>query len=743
MKSLENSHIVDVYTTKRSELCVTYYKDNVRQQRIIPYNWYFYISAQDFETYSDRLYSVARKHLYYNITFEKESDKWVKIYCKYSDRSAVIDLFKSFHIQTYEADLSLNRRMWIDSNSQIATPEYFKMLFIDIEVDDSVSGLRIGHDRIISFAAKNSDGREWICTTKNEKLLLTTLINLVSKYDIVSGWNSRKYDIPYIKERCKLYNLRFPNICHIDMMQRMIHAYRFDTNIVSFSLNNIAEKFLGEHKVHRDIKTMDLYNTDFKTFKEYNLTDVRLLYDLEKKHKILHMLLLQSLWCNVTPRSLGQGGTGLYTLLDTVILRETHKRGLKGFTPKYTFDELKSMDKKKKDALNYVGGRVLKPVPGYYRYVYIFDFHTMYPSIILSSNIGFDTLDPKGEIHNPSGTRFKKEPISIFSVILKELLKNRKKYKERKLELIEQGLKGTPEYQTVEADEVIAKELGNSVYGICGAKWGRYFDKDIVESVTKMGHWLLGTMIDFFSARKYTIISGDTDSIMVSANKKVDSRKILEEYHVYLYKRLKDELHITQHIISLGFDKYFKTFLIVAKKNYAGRLTNQEGRKVDYIFVRGLNSVKSDTCKLVKKLTNDLLKMLLLEDHDEKFYKDWLTHVHDTIFDNVKPEDISIHKKIRKSIEEYKNKPLSVVIAEKRLKNGDALVTREVEYIVTGRLGTKLNGVDINDFTGSFDKDYYWDNLILPNIARLLNPVFKRLDWSGYTYQYMSTPKLF
>lgn len=736
-------HIVDVTTTKECKIKETYYQDGKRYVDCIKQQWYFFITTSDYAKHKEVLESFKLRFPQFRFEYLKDNEEWHKIYCKYTKRKYIIQLFKKNKIQTYEADLSLNRRYWIDSNHTIAEPQYFNLLFVDIEVDDSVSGLRIGHDTIISFAAKSSNGKEYLFLDTDEKQLLTKIVRLITRYDIIIGWNSRSYDIPYIKQRCELYNIEFPDICHIDMMQRMIHAYRFDTNINSFSLNNIAHKFLGEKKVKRTTKVIDLYNNDFETFKKYNLTDVRLLYNLEQKHKIINMLLIQSTWCNVTPRSLGQSGTGLYTLLDNLLLKETHKRNLKGITPKYTFDELNDMPADEHAALDYVGGKVLKPKIGYYKNTYVFDFKTLYPTIIIASNIGFDTIDPKGEIHNPSGASFKRKPESVFVSVLNVLLKNRKKYKEQKLSLIENNLKNTPEYQTVEANEVIAKELGNSVYGICGAKWGRYFDKQIVESITLMGHWLLNSLQTFFKRRNCQILTGDTDSIIISTNDTIDIDKTLKEYHEYLDTELKAQLNIVKHPIQLDFDKHFSSFIIVAKKNYAGHLINQENRKVNYIFVRGLNSVKSDTCKIVKTLTNELLDKLLKQTHAQSFYIKWLDELFNTVFDNITAEDITIHKKIRKNVAEYKNKPLSVVIAEKQLKNGDVLISNEVEYIVTGRDGTKLDGIATDQFTGEFDKEYYWDNLILPNINRLLSVAFPDIGWSSYTYKYLSVPRLF
>ncbi len=732
--------ILDLFTTRQCKICLTYLENKRRKEQIIEYSWFFYIKYNDSLKHSIALTTIRLTNPDCRIIFKKENDQWLQIHCHYPARKYIVGLIKKLGIQTYEADLSLVRRYWIDSNLQVAEPEDFNLLFVDIEVDDTISGLRIGQDQIISFAAISNKGKEYFEATLDEEYLLNKLVRLLSKYDIIIGWNSQKYDIPFIEMRCEKFNIKFPYICHIDMMQRMIHAYRFDTNIKSFSLDNIANHFLGEGKVERTTKTIDMFKNNFELFKQYNKKDVLLLKKLDDQFNIIQMMLKQIYWCNVVPRSVGQGGSGLYTLLDTLILKAAHKRNIKGPTPKYTFDQLTEMKKKHPEdlkKLDYAGALVLEPKPGLYKNVYVFDFKTMYPSIVLSSNIGFDTLNKEGDIKNPSGARFNSKPQSILSEVLINLLTKRKIYKEKKLKLIEDGKKGTPEYGAVEADETVVKELGNSVYGIMGAKWGRYFaHREIVESITLMGQWLLRTMDTFFSNKGYTILTGDTDSIIFSTEQQIDFKKDLKEYHEYLKNRLKKECNIKKSVIELAFDKYFNKFIIVAKKNYAGQLTNQEGRIVNYTFVRGLASVKSDTCGLVSKMTKELLDLLLKTDHNENYYISWLKNKRNNIFTNIKKEQLSIHKKIRRNVHDYKNKPLAVEIAQKFANKEGYLIHNEITYIVTGRdiITKKLTGVAIQDYTKGFDKSYYWDHLVLPNCTRLLKVAFPKIGWDTLTY---------
>ena len=97
-------------------------------------------------------------------------------------------------------------------------------------------------------------------------------------------------------------------------------------------------------------------------------------------------------------------------------------------------------------------------------------------------------------------------------------------------------------------------------------------------------------------------------------------------------------------------------------------------------------------------------------------------------------KDITIHKKISKNFNEYKSKPVSVIIAERKANREGALINREISYIITGRKNNKLDGIEPFQFTGEYDKIYYWDNLLLPVFSRLLKVVFPKIDWDSMTY---------
>lgn len=742
------THIQNQYP---DHIILWYYLGDKKYSQRIKVEWYFLIHKLSYLKHKVYIDSLMARGSYiqprYKIIQKIEPiGDYLKIFCTYTRNEALTKIEK-LNIQTYEADFDNAKRYWLDSGLQVS--DKYKIGYFDIEVDDSGDGgLDIGKSKILSYAIKSSEGNVIYNSLKEiplEKDLLTKLLEDLTSFDVISGWNSGGYDIPYIKARMNLYGLKLPYLAHIDMMLRMIHAYRFDTQIRSYALDSIAKHFLGVSKVKRSGRIIELFNTDYETFKKYNITDADLLYQLDQKAHILQMALRQSQWCNIFPIDLGVRGKGLYNMLDSLILRESHKNNIFGPTPKYSWKQLDNMSEEELEKLDFPGAIVFTPVPGRFDHIYTFDYKSLYPSMMRSSNISFETIvteNFEGEkVKNPSGVFFRKDVQGSIPKVLEYLMDKRKEYKLLKLKMIEEGKKDTPEYGTVESDEVVVKELSNSCYGILGMKASRYFGYKLADSVTLLGQYCLNTAKDFAESQGYTVVLGDTDSNGIVATENLDIEDYLKRYHQYLNKRIKDELNIDNTVIDLAFDRYMKRIIILKKKNYAGWLVNQEGRKTDYIHVRGLETVKSSSCKLVRTLQKQLLEKLLKENYSQEYYVQWMDELKEHAFDEVSADDISLHVKISKKLTEYKNVTLPVILARQKKEKDGILIMKEIEYIVTASDPT-LKGIEAAEFTGEFDKIYYWNRCLFPALSRILKVVFTNIDWNEYKIKKVRKPRV-
>ena len=161
-------------------------------KKISSFQFYFYIDKED----------IKKLEEFSNLIKIKEDDNFIKVYASKKTSEKIRTKMK-----TYEADLSLTKRFILDYNIQIENN--LKILFFDIETDDSIGTIEIGRDKILSWAGIDSNGKIYYATSENEKELLEKLKTVLQKHDIICGWNSSKFDLPYIKARFRYHNKSF------------------------------------------------------------------------------------------------------------------------------------------------------------------------------------------------------------------------------------------------------------------------------------------------------------------------------------------------------------------------------------------------------------------------------------------------------------------------------------------------------------------------------------------------------
>lgn len=684
------------------------------------FKWYFYVEKKQFELIDRLLYDT------YIIGTE-----YVKIFCNYYDakKTLLFDLQRQ-GIRTYEGDLEPIERYKYDNEFEISTKQ--DILYFDIETDDRQKKIVIGRDYILSWVAWDNKGNRFShvvseMTMEDERQLLITLFELFKQYDIVAGWNIIKFDIPYLRERAERYDIKMPRVGIYDLFKRMKHIYRFDSTIKSFSLENVAQVFLGEGKIKHE-GTYKLWCEN--KLLPYNEKDVDLTKRIDEKLKISEMMILQSSWCKSFPRKFS-----LYQLIDSVIIQQSHKLRRPvptNYKALLAYDD-KQLTDNEEQVFKYLGAEVLDPEIGYHENINVFDFKSLYPSIMMTCNIGYDTLNYSEGIRCPgtsyierqgavTPTFFRKDPSCIAETI-KTLIGLRNTYKELKLKYIEEGKTDLPEYQKVVSDEIIVKELSNSVYGIMGMQYGRYYNIDVAESITLTGRWILKTAKETFLKMGYEVIYGDTDSIFVKSEDVLDLKHCLKIFHNEIEQILHTSYNVDKSYISLNFDKHYMTFMLFAKKNYVGLCDNMEGKVVDKLYVRGMEYIKRNAFKFAATKQKELIENILRKKipisevlHTIRRYKgEFMKH-------KFEKEELELSVRINK--ESYDGNSISAYISKTLIdETGVNPEGTEIKYIVT-KCKPKLRCVISDKYDGHFSREYYWEQASKP----LLNKVLQLVD---------------
>jgi len=301
---------------------------------------------------------------------------------------------------------------------------------------------------------------------EKEADMLDTFLNLIEDADILTGWNSGGYDLPYIvgriirslakddlrrlclwdkmpKERVfqkygteqKTYDL--VGRVHLDYMELYIN-YTYEERH-SFSLDAIGEYELGERKVAYDGSLDQLYNQDFYKFLDYNRQDVVIVAKLDKKLKFLDL----SNELAHENAVLLQTTMGVVALTDQAIINEAHRKGfiVQDRTKIHTEIEYDDDGNEiENDDDKAAGAYVAYPKVGMHQWIGAIDINSLYPSTIRSLNMAPETI--VGQLR----------PIMTDQYIANKMadkIVNGKKVKGCKFAQAWEGLFGSLEYTSV------------------------------------------------------------------------------------------------------------------------------------------------------------------------------------------------------------------------------------------------------------------------------------------------------
>ena len=292
------------------------------------------------------------------------------------------------------------------------------------------------------------------------------------------------------------------------------------------------------------------------------------------------------------------------------------------------------------------GGHVLEPVTGLHRNVWVFDFKSLYPSIIRTFNI-----DPVSYVARPAsgadlietpGGAFRREP-AILPRLLDELFPRREAAKKAGDEVASHAI----------------KILMNSFYGVLGTPACRFYNPALANSITGMGREMLLWSKRWFEAAGFRVLYGDTDSLFVHSGSEDPGRA--REQGRELAKLLNRD--IARHIeerwrvpsrLELEFEKlYLKLFLPWARhstrgasKRYAGLLREGEHDTVEFV---GMEVVRRDWTALAKQVQRELFERLFADQPVEQYLAQVVQQVRKGELD----EALVYRKNLRKDADEY------------------------------------------------------------------------------------------
>jgi DNA polymerase elongation subunit (family B) len=382
--------------------------------------------------------------------------------------------------------------------------------------------------------------------------------------DVVTGWNVRMFDIPYLVNRVekmigadsvKKFSpwgiVREKQVTRMGRQSQVFELVGVETidywdlfqkfgNLIygvqeSYKLDNIANVVLGEKKLsyeeHGNLFT--LYKEDYQKFIDYNIKDVLLVEKIDEKVQLMNlcMMIAYKGGCNY------QEAFGTTQLWDTYIYRELCLQ--KKVVPPKVDRQLTEI----------AGGYVKAPQVGRHAWVVSLDLNSLYPHLMMQYNISPETVVDRrtanvnvdnclGQTRPDSilpdhaiaanGIHFRKDIRGVIPSIIDGLYSERKVIKKEMLrvtQLTEEGKMDGKELNSLDASQMAIKIMMNSLYGAMANRWFRYYDPRCAEAITLSGQlsirWAEKAVNDYMNKVLSTkdvdyVIAIDTDSVYMN-----------------------------------------------------------------------------------------------------------------------------------------------------------------------------------------------------------------------------------
>jgi len=593
----------------------------------------------------------------------------------------------------FELDVSLSKRYRIElaKQNKLKLTTNYRTLFFDIETNKSLD-IYNAPKEIISISTYDTlkDETLFWCITKQkpglgdkffdtEEKMLRAFCSYMQEFDVVVGWNILHFDIPYLLNRLDRLHIgrdtasivsnaqlfeassggkkrltgKIAGIHSIDLIPiAKMFTYYMKVKPDSLRLDDVAGALLGTKKIKLESSPGKLWEDNkIQTLKKYNNKDTILCVKLSKKLGLTdYVFAIKSL----VPAAPLENCIWNSKIVDAHILSSF---GEKVFPTAST--------QKRDDKL--IGATTLKPIHGLYESVAVFDFASMYPSIIKTFNISTDTKDKDGSIQIGE-TNFTDNKKGVLPKVIEHFTGVRQSYKEKLRKSTDRE-----EKKFLSANEQGTKVIVNSIYGVTGYSRFRLYDSEVCNAITRAGREMLAFTIGEIQKKGYTVLYGDTDSVFVWHKNKDKATKqkynelcknISDNLTDYVRQKTVSQKIVDNHSLKLEFETLFDTLLMCpSKKKYVGLASFIKGNDCEQeLYFKGVELRRRDTPAFFKECISSVIK-LLLKTRDYTEIRKELKRLRN----QAKNQELSsflIYKDITRHFNEYKVKPQHVRAAE-------------------------------------------------------------------------------
>ena len=626
---------------------------------------------------------------------------------------AKVKRYKRDDPNLFESDLPQETRVLTDLYLNEDEPSKgHKLMFFDIEVsmENGVPNIENPNNEVTSIAVYDAITQQYtvlvldktgthpsyekeninVVMYGSELDLLYGFIDLYEQIGptIITGWNSDHFDIPYLynrlKQQCgpntagrlspigKIKYSKFRGryqIAGVSSLDYLTLYKKFTyTQQPNYRLDTIGRLEVGMGKVDYEGSLDELFRDDLNKFIEYNLQDVRIIVEMDKKLKLIELV-----------RGICHLGHVSYEdywfsskFLEGTIVTYLHRKGI--IVTNKPAGGREMMDNKvENDEEGFAGAFVKEPVPGLYEWVYSLDLQSLYPSIIMSLNIspetkiGFVTnwnvdkhmneqlaeylirgtndddvvrlsreaflkyMKMENLMISSNGVLYNGNGVGIIPEVLDRWFAQRVEFKNTMKKYKNEGNTELAEYY--DRRQHIQKIFLNSLYGVLGLPIFRFFDIDNALAVTASGQDVIKKSAAFANELYQTKLGTqedyctyiDTDSLYFSATPLMPenggkdftiklARAMEKKLNEYYDVMAQDLFFCKNHRLHIKGESVAETAVWIAKKRYTMNVVYDLESNLDVankMKVKGLDVVRSSFPPAFRDFMNKMMKDIL------------------------------------------------------------------------------------------------------------------------------------
>ena len=511
----------------------------------------------------------------------------------------------------------------------------------------------------------------------DEASLLRALLERIQEIDpdVLVGWNVVDFDLRVFAARCRAHRLptdlgRMPGEIRIleergrggsraQIPGRVVldglPLARESLRLEDYRLDTVARAVVGRGK-RLDPEVPDkaaeigrLLREDPAALVAYNREDARLVLDILDGEGLFDLCVERSQLCGM-PLDRVSASIASFDRLYLPALRAKGR-----VAPNVNASQ---------SASELSGGAVLEPVAGFHRNVVVYDFKSLYPSLICT--FGLDPLalacadtGTGSAITAPNGARFARDAALLPSLI-GDLLHAREEATARGDRHARQAI----------------KIMMNSLYGVLGATSCRFFNPAVANAITSFGQQTLGWAREAFEAAGVRVLYGDTDSVFVTLDQAVDPEALRSQIETRIGGRIQREYGVAS-ALALELDAhYLRFFLPRVRGGRGGSKKRYAGFTRDGLQSVGLESVRRDWPAIAGRLQNGILERAFRDEEVVPFVRSVVEEVREGRCD----AELVYRKRIRKSsLDRYTTNAPHVVAARKLGARAGSVV----RYVIT------------------------------------------------------------